>query len=232
MRLSSSDNDTKARSLVMREIVKNVMCRLLIVSVAIMPAMVRADSVSTVGAVGSVDSSLVILDANTQKNMRASNALGTSETKARTQKNCGNDMDDAINKSSRNMATAAAPGDPVKRFNDSINSCLNNIQLISVAFNLPTSFSFTAAFEAILNQLIDKLVNDIIMKICAAATGAWNSAVSNAVSTVNSGINQSGVNTFGSFVSVGSGPSSPPPVYSPAPPPAAPAQSQSTIPGL
>ncbi|MFZ6639514.1 hypothetical protein ACO0LL_07195 [Undibacterium sp. TC4M20W] len=216
----------------MREIVKNMMCRLLIVSVAIMPAMVRADSVSTVGAVGSVDSSIAILDANTQKNMRATNALGTSETNARSQKNCGNQFDTAINNSAKNVATAAAPGDPVKRFNDSINSCLENIQLISVAFNLPTSFSFTAAFEAILNQLIDKLINEIIMKICAAATGAWNSAVNNAVNTVNSGINQSGVNTFGNFVNVGTAPANPPPAYSPAPPPAAPAQSQSTIPGL
>lgn len=216
----------------MREIVKNMMCRFLIISIGIMPVMARADSVSTVGAVGSVDSGLVILDANTQKNMRATNALGTNETNARTQKNCGPQMDTAINNSAKNMATAAAPGDPVKRFNDSINSCLQNIQMISVAFNLPTSFSFTAAFEAILNQLIDKIVNDIIMKICAAATGAWNSAVSNAVNTVNSGINQSGVNTFGSFVNVGPAPVSPPPAYSPAPPPAAPAQSQSTIPGL
>ncbi len=215
----------------MRETVKNMMCRLLIVSIGIMPFMARADSVSTVGAVGSVDSSLAILDANTQKNMRASNALGTSETNARSQKNCGSQMDAAINNSAKNVATAAAPGDPVKRFNDSINSCLSNIQTISATLNFPT-LSFTAAFEALLNQIVDKLINDIIMKICAAATGAWNSAVNNAVNTVNSGINQSGVNTFGSFASVSTGPSSPPPVYSPAPPPAAPAQSQSAIPGL
>lgn len=217
----------------MGETVKNMMCRLLIVSISIMPVMVRADSGSPVGAVGAIDSSLPVLDANTQKTMRAANTLGSSEAKARMQSDCGNKIDLAITKSAQNMATAAAPGDPVKRFNDSIKSCLDNIQMISVAFNLPTSFSFTAAFEAILNQLIDKLVNDIIMKICAAATGAWNSAVSNAVNTVNSGVNQSGVNTFGSFVNVGPAPVSPPPSYSPAPPPAAaPGKSLSIIPGL
>ncbi|MFZ6711290.1 hypothetical protein [Undibacterium sp. TC9W] len=196
-----------------------------------MPVMASADSVSTVGAVGSVDSSVPVLDANTQKNMRASNSLGTSETNARSQKNCGSQMDTAINNSAKNVATAAAPGDPVKRFNDSINSCLANIQTISLMTSFPT-FNFTAAFEALLNQLVDKIINEIIMKICAAATGAWNSAVNNAVNTVNSGINQSGVNTFGNFVNVGTAPANPPPAYSPAPPPAAPAQSQSTIPGL
>lgn len=216
----------------MREIVKNVICRLLIVSIGIMPVMARADTPIPVGATGDVDSSLPIFDANTQKTMRAASTYGASEAKGKAQNNCDTRMKTAIDDAAKGVAVAAAPGDPVKRFNDSINSCLNNIQLISVAFNLPTSFSFTAAFEAILNQLIDKLVNDIIMKICAAATGAWNSAVSNAVNTVNSGINQSGVNTFGSFVSVGPPPPSPAPAYSPPPPAAAPVKSQSTIPGL
>ena len=216
----------------MRETVKNIICRLLVVSIGIAPVMVRADSVVPVGATGPVDSSLTVIDANTQKSLRSTSGYGASEAKGLAQYDCNNRNKNAINLASQEVAVVAAPGDPVKRFNDSINSCLNNIQLISVAFNLPTSFSFTAAFEAILNQLIDKLVNDIIMKICAAATGAWNSAVSNAVNTVNSGINQSGVNTFGNFVSVGPPPVSPPPAYSPAPPPAAPSKSQSTIPGL
>lgn len=215
----------------MRETVKKMMCRLLIVSIGVMPAMSRADSVITVGATGPVGSNLFVLDANTQKNMRAANTMGTDEAKARMQKGCGTAIDNSIAKAAQNMATAAAPGDPVKRFNDSIGSCLSNIQMISATFNLPTSFNFTAAMEVILGKLIDKLVDDIILKICAAATGAWNSAVSNAVNTVNSGVNQSGVNTFGNFVN-NLPPVSPPPAYSPAPPAAATVKSLSIIPGL
>ncbi len=217
----------------MREIVKNVICRLLIVSIGIMPLMARADSVVPVGATGDVDSTLPVFDANTQKTMRAASTYGASETKGKAQNNCDARMKTAIAAAAEGVAVAAAPGDPVKRFNESIHSCLENIQFISIAVNLPTSFSFTAALEAFLKQLVDKLVDEMIMKICAAATGAWNSAVSNAVNTVNSGVNQSGVNTFGNFVSVGPPPPSPAPLaYSPPPPAAAPAKSQSTIPGL
>lgn len=216
----------------MREVMKKTICRTLILAMSVMPVLASADSVITVGAVGSVDSPLVTIDVNTQKAMRAAQTFGSNEVKARTLNNCGTLVDKAMSDAGKNVAVAAAPGDPVKKFNDSINSCLDNIQTISMLFNLPTSFSFTAAFEAILNQLIEKLVSEIIMKICAAATGAWNSAVNNAVNTVNSGINQSGVNTFGTFVSVGTGSPPPPAPKAPAPMAPAPMKSLSTIPGL
>lgn len=213
---------------------KRLINRVLLVFLVVISGIARADGISTVGAVGNIDSSLPVYDANAQKNMRASNQLGTSEANARNLNNCGTAFDNAIQKAAQNVATAAAPGDPVTKFHDSINDCLNNIQLISAAFNLPTSLSLTAAFEAILNQLIDKLINDIIMKICTAATGAWNSAVNNAVNTVNTGINQSGVNTFGNFASVSttSGNTTPAPPMAPAPAAPVPVKSQSSIPGL
>lgn len=216
----------------MRSELKLILGRLLLFVFSLMPLVVAADTNSTVGAVGAVDSKLPLLDANTQKNMRANNTLGTSEAKARAQSNCGDKFDKSIDQAAKNVATAAAPGDPLKRFNDAIGSCLENIQTISMALSFPT-LSITGALEAILNKVIDKLINDVLMKICAAATGTWNNAINNAVNTVNTGINQSGINTFGSFVSVSQTPVSPAPL-APAPPAPAPApfKSNSAIPGL
>lgn len=215
----------------MHAALNKVLCGLILVMASYLPMTSHADDVTTVGAVGAVDSSLPTLDANTQKNMRATNALGSNETKARAQSNCGTRFDQSIDKAAKNVATAAAPGDPVKRFNDAINTCLDNIQTIAQSIKLPT-FSFTAAFETILSTLIDRLVNDVLMKICNSATGAWSNAVNNAMNTVNTGINQSGVNTFGTFVSMGPAPASPAPAYA-APAPAMPAaKSASIIPGL
>lgn len=207
------------------------LCRLLMVVASCLPLTALADDVATVGAVGEVDSKLKTLNANEQKNLRASNALGTNETKARAQSNCGSRFDKSIDDAAKNVATAAAPGDPVKRFNDAIKTCLDNIQNIASAIKLPT-FSFTAAFETILTGLIDRLVNDVLMKICNSATGAWSNAVNNAMNTVNTGINQSGVNTFGTFVSMGPAPATPAPLPATPAAPAPMQKSNSTIPGL
>ena len=41
------------------------------------------------------------------KNMRTTNALGSNETKARAQSNCGTRFDQSIDKAAKNVATAA-----------------------------------------------------------------------------------------------------------------------------
>lgn len=185
------------------------------------PGICTADSMSGVG-----DLTITTLDSTAQKILAANGVLGANQTDNAKIVDCSVKAEDAGDKLRKGMATAMTHSDPVNKLHNSVNACLANIQTISLAFSLPTSFNFTQLFEAILKQLMEKLVDEIIMKICAAATGAWNSAVGNAISTINSGVSQSGVNTFGNFVNVAPAPVNPAP-FAPIP-----SSSPSGIPGL
>ncbi|MCH8621307.1 hypothetical protein [Undibacterium sp. TS12] len=191
---------------------------------ALLPGVSVADGMSGVG-----DLTITTLDVSAQKILAANGVVGATQVDMSLIDDCAKKKKDAGDDAKKAMATSLTPSDTAKKLNDSVNACFANIQMISMAFNLPTSFSFTELFEQILKQLIEKLVDEVIMKICAAATGAWNSAVGNAINTINSGINQSGINTFGTFVSVGSPPPAPMAPASVAPAPVSP---PSPIPGL
>jgi len=184
------------------------------------PGICAADSMSGLG-----DLTITTLDASAQNTLMLNGVIGANQTENAAINDCSQKATDAGKKKREDMSSVMTYSDPVKKLNDSVNTCFANIQTISVALNFPT-ISFTAMFQAALKQLLDRLVNDIIMKICAAATGAWNSAVGNAIDTLNSGINQSGVNTFGSVVTVSPAP------MSPAPAAPAPLIGTSAIPGL
>jgi hypothetical protein len=187
----------------------------------LMPGISAADSMSGVG-----DLTITTLDASAQKTLELNGVVGANQTELAAIDPCATKAKDSLTEGQQHMARSMTYSDSVKKLNDSVNTCLDNIQTISAVFNLPTSFNFTQMFETILKQLMEKLVNEVIMKICAAATGAWNSAVGNAINTLNTGINQSGINTFGSVVVVGPAPPGPAPA---APAPASP---PSAIPGL
>ncbi len=191
-----------------------------LVLTAFAPGICAADSMSGLG-----DLTITTLDASAQNTLIWNGVIGANQTENAAVDDCAKKAAVAGKQKREDMSSVMTYSDPVKKLNDSVNTCFANIQTISVALNFPT-ISFTAMFETLLKQLLDRLVNDIIMKICAAATGAWNSAVGNAIDTLNSGINQSGVNTFGSVVTVGPAPVSPAPV---AP---APLIGPSAIPGL
>ena len=188
---------------------------------ALLPGVCLADSMSGVG-----DLTITTLDLTAQKTLEANGVIGANQTDNAKIILCVEKAEKAGEDKRKGMATTMTTSSHVQKLNDSVNACLANIQTISAALNLPTSFSFTELFEAILKQLMEKLVDEIIMKICAAATGAWNSAVGNAIDTLNTGVNQSGINTFGNFVNVGPAPVSPAP-YVPVP-----ANPPSAIPGL
>lgn len=188
---------------------------------ALQPGLCAADSMSGVG-----DLTITTLDAAAQKTLEANGVVGANQTDNAKIILCADKAEKAADDGRKGMATTMTTSDHVQKLNDSVNACLANIQQISAIVNLPTSFNFTQIFETILKQLMERLVNEIIMKICAAATGAWNSAVGNAIDTINLGVNQSGINTFGSFVSVGPAP------VSPAPMAPAPMNPPSAIPGL
>jgi len=185
------------------------------------PGICTADSMSGVG-----DLSITTLDSAAQKILAANGVLGANQTDYAKIVECSDKAADASDKLRKGMATAMTPSDPTKKLNNSVNACLANIQQISLAFNLPSGISFTLLFQTILKQLMEKLVDEFIMKICAAATGAWNSAIGNAINTINSGVSQSGIDTFGNFVNAVPVPVSPSP-FAPAP-----ANPPSGIPGL
>lgn len=188
----------------------------------LVPAICFADSMSGVG-----DLTITTLDSTAQQVLAANGVLGATQTDTTKIVSCTTDMDKAGLDSTKDVATLLTPSSTTQKLDDSVNKCFARIQDISAMFNLPTSLSLTQLFETILKQLIARLVDEVIMKICTAATSAWNAAVGNAVNTINSGINQSGVNTFGNFVNVQSTSGSSPP-----PPMSAPAMPASAIPGL
>ncbi|MFZ6711289.1 hypothetical protein [Undibacterium sp. TC9W] len=186
----------------------------------LMPGISAADSMSGVG-----DLTITTLDTSAQKTLELSGAVGANQTDLAAIDPCATKAKDALTAGQQHMARAMTYSDPVKKLNDSVNACFDNIQTISALVTFPT-FNFTQMFETLLKQLIERLVNEVIMKICAAATGAWNSAVGNAIDTLNNGINQSGINTFGNVVTVGPAP------VNPAPMAPAPLNTPSAIPGL
>lgn len=182
---------------------------------------VQADSMSGVG-----DLVINTLDADTQKILAANGVLGANQSNNAKIVDCNDKAKNATVLFQRGMATVMTPADPVKKLNDGINACLKTIKDIADAVDLSSGLSFTELLTKILKQLRDKIIDEVVMKICTSATNAWNSTVNNAIDTLNTGINQSGVNTFGDFVSV-----------SPAPAPAAPVfagsvTKPSIIPGL
>lgn len=207
----------------MSQLVRHCCLLLSIVALIVFPSMADADSMSGVG-----DLVINTLDADAQKILAANGVLGANQISNARITDCADKAKTAEVNFRRGMATALTSADPVKKLHDGINACLQKIKDISNAIELPSGFSFTQLLSKILKQLTDKIVDDIIMKICTTATNTWNSAVNNAVDTLNTGINQSGVNTFGDFVSVSASPApaSSAPLY------VAPLAKPSSIPGL
>lgn len=187
----------------------------------LLPAWAYADSMSGVG-----DLSIATLDSEAQKQLAAAGMVGANITANASIVDCNTKAKAAIEIKNKDMAAIMTTSDPTKKLQDGISSCLEKIQTISAAISFPASLSFTALFEAALKQLREKIINEIVMKICTSATNAWNNAVNNAIGTINSGINQSGVNTFGDFVSVSNVPVNPAPKIN------TPFLTPSNIPGL
>lgn len=218
--------------------------RIVILWMFVMPGLAHADGDTTVGAVGAVGSLLKVLDANTQKTLRAQGALKPNDNVAQTfdkdagGPNCAQRFKTAIDDAAQRTVKAAAPADPVKKFNESINSCLSTIQHLTQNLDFTSFSSVTDAFKQKLADEVKNLADQVISKMCESAASTWDSAVNNAINTVNNGINQAGSTTFGNFVSANTGgtttPASTPQTSQTPQTPASPApvKAPSTVPGL